>query len=191
MKKRFVYFFLFLSVLWFGGFMIFAYHINHYSAEDLTHTEAVIALTGGRNRIAEAARLLNQGQADRMFISGVDKVSSFAAIQKRQNIAIAAGRKVSIGQKATNTVENALETSEWIREHRIKSIRLVTSNYHIPRSIIEFKSQNPDLVIIGHPVFSEKVEKKWWKSWHTFSLIFAEYNKFLYVYLRAHLFSRG
>lgn len=186
--KKFVFTFAVIVVAgWLGGFIWFARAINNFRTADEPHTQAVIALTGGRNRIAEAARLLNEGAADKMFISGVDKQSSFAAIRKRQGISIADERRVAIGKKATNTVENAAETREWIRANNIKSIRLVTSNYHIPRSIAEFKAQNPGITIIGHPVYSEKVEKKWWKSWHTFSLIFAEYNKFLYVYLRSNL----
>ena len=87
----------------------------------------------------------------------------------------------------TNTVENAIETSEWIRKNNVKSIRLVTSNYHIPRSLEEFRSLNPQVKIIPHPVYSENVSPQWWKNGGSFYLIASEYNKFLYVYLRTRL----
>ena len=73
--------------------------------------------------------------------------------------------------------------SHWVKENKIKSIYLVTSNYHMPRSMAEFSYYNPKLEIVAYPVFSDKVSKKWWKSWRTFTLLAGEYNKFLYVLL--------
>ena len=179
------YGFLLMLAAWLGGFLWFSYHINHYQADNTTHTEAVIALTGGRNRIAEAVRLLNDGRAERLFISGVGQNISLRDIKKRQKINILAENRVTLGTAAKDTVGNAAETAAWIEDNNIRSIRLVTSNYHLPRSIIEFRHTNPQIQIVAHPVYSEKVSKKWWTSWHTFSLIFAEYNKFIYGYLRS------
>lgn len=191
MKKLLISILIILIAVWLAGFLVFADIINSYSAAKDEPTEAIIALTGGRNRIAEAVRLLNQGKAEKLFISGVNKATDLKAIQKRQDLEINTDREIALGTEATNTVENAIETKEWLEKNHIKSIRLVTSNYHIPRSIIEFKVHNPALKIIIHPVYSEKVDKKWWKSWHTFSLIFLEYNKFLYVYIFSNLQLRG
>ena len=191
MKKLLISILIILIAVWLAGFLVFADIINSYSAAKDEPTEAIIALTGGRNRIAEAVRLLNQGKAEKLFISGVNKATDLKAIQERQDLEITTDREIALGTEATNTVENAIETKEWLEKNHIKSIRLVTSNYHIPRSIIEFKVHNPALKIIIHPVYSEKVDKKWWKSWHTFSLIFLEYNKFLYVYIFSNLQLRG
>ncbi len=164
--------------------MLFARHIDHWQIDTDSQTDAIITLTGGRNRLAEAIRLLNDGKADKLFISGVSKKSSLQAIQKRNNIDIIDTEKVTLGTIAANTLGNAQESLDWIRQNNIKSIRLVTSNYHMPRSIVEFQSRNPELKIIAHPVYSNQVKKNWWTSWQTFSLIFAEYNKFLYACLR-------
>ncbi len=191
MKKKLIILVLLLVAIWFGGFVAFAYRINHYIADKKTHTEAVIALTGGRYRIAEAVNLLNQGKADKLFISGVSKNSSLDEIKKRQNLEIENENNVSLGHQAKDTFGNAKETIAWLKKNKINSIRLVTSNYHLERSLIEFRAQAPRLEIIGHPVYSDKVKKKWWKSWHTFSLIFAEYNKFLCVYIRCNFFPRS
>ncbi len=178
-----------LIAAWLGGFVVFARRINNYQTDTATHTEAVIALTGGRYRIAEAVNLLNQGKADKLFISGVSRKSSLDDIKKRQNLDIRDESGVSLGHNAKDTIGNAVETVAWLRNNHISSIRLVTSNYHVERSIAEFKSRAPELKIIPHPVYSDQVQKKWWKSWHTFSLIFSEYNKFLYVYIRCNFFS--
>lgn len=178
-------------LLWLGGFVCFAKHINNYPLDSETKTEAVIALTGGRNRISEAVNLLNRGLAEKLFISGVGPQISLSQIQKTQHLNIATDREIILGSEAADTVGNAVETINWLRQNHINSIRLVTSNYHLPRSITEFKAQNPRLKIIAHPVYSEKVEKKWWTSWHTFSLLFTEYNKFLYVWILSLLQLRG
>lgn len=187
MKKKLYIGALLLFLIWLAGLQAFNERINSYSLDKDTHTEAIIALTGGRNRIAEAVNLLNENKADKLFISGVEKNTSLKAIQKRQALRIKTDREIIIGKKATNTVENAIETNQWLKENNIQSIRLVTSNYHIPRSMVEFKSLNPEVKIVVHPVYSEKVTKKWWTSWRTFSLIASEYNKFLYVYFRSHI----
>lgn len=170
--------------LWIIGFFHFAWQINNFNIDLLTHTDAIITLTGGRNRITEAIKLLQKGFAPRLFISGVAKDISFQNIKNTQNISLSNSPNIDIGHNATNTIENAIESNRWILKNNIKSIRLVTSNYHIPRSVVEFTKQNNSIKIIIHPVYSEKIEKKWWTSLRTFSLIFEEYNKLLYAYIR-------
>ena len=175
-------------LLWLGGFGIFTYKINHFDIDYQTNTDAIIVLTGGRNRISEATKLYNDNKAKYMFISGVAKDITLENIQNTQNIKIKKTKTVEIGHKADNTVGNANETKEWIENNNIKSIRLVTSNYHIFRSLIEFRNHLNDTKILLHPVYSEYIEKKWWTSWQTFSLIFKEYNKFICAYLRSKLY---
>lgn len=176
-----------VGLAWAMGLFLFAWKINNFPAVSLRKTDAIIALTGGRNRIAEAVRLLKQGLSERLFISGVNKDISLQNIKTAQKLDVAERFNIDIGHNASNTLENAEETQKWVAENHIKSIRLVTSNYHVFRSLVEFEEQNPDLEIILHPVYSENIEKKWWTSWQTFSLIFKEYNKFLYAYLRSRL----
>ena len=175
----------FITVIaWIGGLIYFGYTINHYQPDIESHTDAIVALTGGRNRITEAVKLLNQNKADKLFISGVDKNISLKNIQRTQKIKSSRFSKIQIGHNADNTVENAIETKQWVENNHITSIRLVTSNYHVARAILEFKLHIPEISIIAHPVYSEHIEKKWWTSWQTFSLIFREYNKFIYTLIK-------
>lgn len=184
MKKFIIYGSILFLCLWVGGLAVFAWQINNFANAEDKKTDAIIVLTGGRNRIAEAVRLLEQGRAKRLFISGVDKTISMSNLQNSQHIQPSKKLKIDIGQNASNTVENAIEATEWIKQNKIKSIILVTSNYHLARSLLEFREQNPDLEINLHPVYSDKIKKDWWTSRRTFLLLFKEYNKFLYVYLR-------
>lgn len=179
--KKFVV--LIILSIWLGGFFFFAHKINHLTTDNSKKTDAIIVLTGGRNRIVEASKLFNEQKAKHLFISGVAKDISLENIQTAQDIKIDNSKNVEIGNKAENTVENAKETKDWIEKNNIKSIRLVTSNYHIYRSMVEFENILNNVEILPHPVYSQYIEKKWWTSWQTFSLIFKEYNKFICAYM--------
>lgn len=184
MKKLIISGGIFFLLLWCAGFIAFAYKINHYPIDSDTKTEAIVVLTGGRNRIAEAIRIYNRGLSQKLFISGVEKNTSLEDISQHQDVVFPEGENVVLLEKqSTNTIENAIQTQAWLKKNAITSIRLVTSNYHIPRSLQEFQHQNPDLKIIIHPVFSDYVAKQWWTSVRSFCLIASEYNKFLYVWL--------
>ena len=177
---------LFIIIVWITGFFTFNYQINNYKCDEEAKTDAIIVLTGGRNRISEASKLLNKGLSDKMFISGVQKGVSLSDISATNSIDIIDENKIYLGE-ALDTIGNAKETTQWIAKNHIKTIRLVTSNYHIPRALEEFKANDNNIIIVINPVYSDHVAPYFWKNWGTFLLLASEYNKFLYVYLRAHL----
>lgn len=179
-----------LLAAWCLGFVYFAHYINSYEIDKTTKTDAIVVLTGGRNRILEGIQLLNENLADKLFISGVPENITISQIEKQAKIKADDESKIELGRKAKNTIENAIEAEEWIKKNNIKSIRLVTSSYHIPRSLQEFiiyVTKENDLKVILNPIYSPNVNIKWWKSWGTFRLLVMEYNKFLVVYICRHL----
>ena len=184
MVKRLLVLLLTVFWAWVIGFEIFDYHINHFASAGENKADAIVVLTGGRNRLKEAVKLLNAQVADKLFISGVFKGTSLKELQNREDVEIFNSELVTLDKRSTNTVENAKITAEWIKDHNIKSIYLVTSNYHMPRSMVEFRYYNPKLEIIPYPVYSDKMDKKWWKNWKSFKLLAGEYNKFLYVLVK-------
>lgn len=172
-----------LTLIWLGGFIIFQQYIRKHQTDEVSKTDAVVVLTGGKNRIAEAMRLYNEGLADMLFISGVGYDTDLKALEKQNKSFIEHDKsRVFLGKEATNTIENAIEVSEMIRRNNVKSIRLVTSYYHMPRSKEEILRLNPKIRIIEHPVYSGNVSKRWWKKPKSFWLIASEYHKFLAAY---------
>lgn len=169
---------------WFCGFIWFGQKINSYPNYNSEHTDAIVVLTGGRNRIAEAIRLLNDNMAEHLFISGVEKRTKMKDIMDKTGMYLNNPEKAELGYNATNTIENALEIKNWIEKNDIKSVRLITSNYHTPRSLAELEALHVSLKIIADPVYSERVAPYWWQSWGTFKLIVGEYNKYLVVIFR-------
>lgn len=172
-------------IVWAGGFLAFQQKINSYQVDESTVTDAIVVLTGGKNRIAEALRLYNKGLAPVLIISGVGHNVTLPQIEKENHTPVSRlPQHVFLGDEATNTIENAIEVREVIRRKNINSVRLVTSFYHLPRSALEILARNPDLKILHHPVFSENVSLKWWKRPGSFYLVVSEYSKFLFVYIK-------
>ena len=145
-------------------------------------TDAIIVLTGGDKRVNTGLDLIADGKADYLFISGVN-----AKVKPEELIALWRGDhekvlpKLTLGYAADSTATNATESQEWIKKNDIHSVRLVTANYHMARSMLLMKQQMPDLDIIKHPVVPADFEP--WKE-QFWPLTFQEYNKYLMTWLR-------
>ncbi len=140
-------------------------------------TDAIIVLTGGKSRIDQGLVLFAQGKASHLFISGVHPDVDKNEITDRW-----AGETslppccISLGKTATTTVENALETAEWAKKNNIQSIRLVTSNYHMPRAQLELSAKMPNVDILTNPIEQDDLDTAKRRIW---DLLFIEYHKFL------------
>ncbi len=174
-----------VAVVWAAGMVGFAASIPDRIADPDTRTDAIVVLTGGSGRLDEGLELLSRDRADKLFVSGVYRgvdVQMLLSISRRS-----AGQleeRIGIGG-AVDTVGNAAETARWMEGNRYTSLRLVTANYHMPRSLVEFRNAMPTLTIVPHPVFPEHVKQDQWWAWPgTASLLVGEYNKLLLVRLR-------
>ena len=87
---------------------------------------------------------------------------------------------VTLGYQAHSTLGNAEETAQWVAREHIKSIRLVTGSYHIPRSVYELHEAMPGIVIIPEPVFpSHFAHNEWWQFSASIRLVLSEYHKYV------------
>lgn len=182
-------FFAFIFICWIMGFVWFVGLIPDRISKIDGVTDAIVVLTGGSGRIDAGFMLLAEGKAKKLFISGVGKNANLEDISKistfHQNNKANLKSNIALGYEAYNTVENAIETMNWMRQNNVHSIILVTSNYHIPRSLAEFQLIMQDHKIIAYPVISNAIKiEKWWMFPGTMKLIFLEYNKFIYHKLK-------
>ena len=167
-------------VIWILGFICFVYSIQTEADDPKAKADAVVVLTGGSNRITIGFKLLNKKLAKKMFISGVaNNVKVYDLLdlymQNHNN-----RYDINLGKDAFNTITNAQETKMWIIKNNIKSIILVTANYHMPRSLFEFKRVIPEVKIVPNSVISDNVTvKNWWYNFGTAFLLFREYNKYI------------
>jgi uncharacterized SAM-binding protein YcdF (DUF218 family) len=149
-------------------------------------TDAIVVLTGGSLRLQSGIDLMREGKGRWLFVSGVNQEVDLGELLR---ISGDAPRWLScciaVGHQAVNTEENAQETARWMRRQGYHSLRLVTAWYHMPRSLLEFERAMPDVRILPHPVFPERVKQQRWWAWHgTAALLIGEYGKFLGALLR-------
>lgn len=179
-----------IIVFWLAAFTHFVAIIPRNPVGDLVTTQAVVVLTGGSLRIAYGFELLEKQKAKRMFITGVGKESDMVALldenqaSSRVRRMAEKGKKIVLGYEADSTRGNAEETARWMKQKHFKSMRLVTSNYHLPRSLIEFRRAMPDVIIIPDPVFPEEFQlHRWWDDGVSRNLLFSEFHKYLAAWL--------
>ena len=174
------------GLIWAAGFIWYVNYIPKTVVNPTQKTDAIVVLTGGSERLSEGRRLLLNGLADKLFISGVYRgveVDELLSVGKSDPRLISCC--VVLGHVAENTRGNAIETAVWMYEEGYQSLRIVTANYHMPRSLLEFKSLMPDVEIIAHPVFPENVKiDNWWRFPGSAALIASEYNKYVFASLR-------
>jgi uncharacterized SAM-binding protein YcdF (DUF218 family) len=145
-------------------------------------TDAIVVLTGGNLRLQTGVELMREGKGRVLFVSGVggrvglDRVLQAAGEETRQWLICC----VVLGHEAENTSGNAVETAQWMRRLGFHSLRLVTSWWHMPRSLLDFERAMPDIEIVPHPVFPEHLEQYNWWSRHGMPLaLIVEYGKYL------------
>jgi uncharacterized SAM-binding protein YcdF (DUF218 family) len=178
---------------WLGGLFWFAAKVPHSGGTAPERTEAIVVLTGGSGRLAAGLRLLSEGYGRKLFVSGVARgvdVAALLRVAKRQPQELICC--IDVGYAADNTAGNAGETASWLRAQGYRSITLVTANYHMPRSLLEFHRAMPRIKIVPHPVFPRGFKlARWWQWPGTATLLVSEYTKFLLALLQPDLNGAG
>ncbi|PWC56809.1 YdcF family protein [Azospirillum sp. TSO22-1] len=185
---------LLLAAAWAGGLVWFAGTIPREppgaaALDSLEHTDAIVVLTGGSGRLSTGLDLLKAGLAKKLFVSGV---YSSVDVKELLNLSQLSPDKVEccivLGYAAADTVGNAFETADWMEEQGYASLRLVTANYHMRRSLLEFAMAAPRTAVVPHAVAPANVHlAEWWRWPGTASLLATEYNKYLVALLRYQL----
>lgn len=174
---------LLLGGAWGLGFLWFSLTIPGAVDDTTTHTDAIVVLTGGSERVKTGLELLEDGHADRLFISGVGDQTRIKDLVS-EDLRAKYGDRIAIGASANDTIGNADETARWAGANQVRSIRLVTAAYHMRRSLSEFRAAMPDVTLVSHPVFPASVRADWWRAPGTANLIAVEYTKYLLSSLR-------
>lgn len=172
-----------------AGFFVFVASIERSEPVLQRHAEGVVALTGGADRISDALDLLATGQAERLLITGVNQAISGSDIAHRTpRLRPLFACCIDLGYRALNTVGNAAETRHWARQHGIRSLIVVTSNYHMPRAMVEIGRALPGIELVPYPVVTERQKAgTWWADPGLLRVLATEYVKYLAAFARAEL----
>ena len=159
----------FLILVYLFGYALFVVLLPR-PADD-RRTDAIVVLTGGAGRIERGLDLIERGRADRMLISGVARTvrpvelaAQYDADERLFDCCI------DLGRESVDTRSNAVETARWLERRKLKTVRLVTTDWHMPRAEFELSRKvGSDIDMFGDAVESNP----------SFRQLFTEYNKYL------------
>ena len=159
----------FVVLVWLLGFVWFAVALP--GPVEGGKSDAVVVLTGGSGRIGRGLEAVQRGWARRLLVSGVDREvrpREFAHEYKVPAALMACC--VTLGFQSVDTRSNASETVDWIASRKFRSVRLVTTDWHMRRAAMELSAQLPgNIVLIRDAVRSQP----------SLRTLFLEYNKLL------------
>ena len=190
-----------LAVVFVGaaiGFVGFLSQLRGAEIRPERRADGIVVLTGGSSRVSDAMELLADGYGKRLLISGVHPTNAASDISRslpdnsppdNQTLLSCC---VDLDRSAVNTRSNAAETRRWARDRGFKSLIVVTSNYHMPRAIVELSHAMPDIALVPFAVVGDKWrDEPWWTSGPTVRLLLSEYAKYVAAELRVRLAEVG
>lgn len=176
-----------VALIWAMGFFMFIRSLPESEAAVAAKADGAVVYTGlGGARVTTGMSVLARGDVKRLLISGVNKGTSRSQLaQLWPGEADAFECCVDLGLEAQSTEGNAREVRDWARAHGFTSLILVTSDYHMPRALLETRAQLPEATIIAYPVESGFLDAKGGPAtgdaWRQLAF---EYSKFLAVRVR-------
>lgn len=153
------------------GFIIFSVTLAGPAPAGAPRTDAAVVLTGGAGRLEYAFAGLRDRKAKRLLISGTDPLVTKQDIARRIR-----GQErllrccVDLGSEAKDTRSNAEETERWLKRGGHKTVRLITSDWHMRRARYEFNR----VLGSGYRIVPDAVRTE-----PSFLTLFGEYNKYV------------
>lgn len=164
-----------LVAVYAAGFAFFLTLLPAHTDEnvDVSSTDALVIFTGGSKRIASALDLVQNGYRKPVLISGVNpKVSREHLLQ---GLDLKKRMQVDVDYISLSTWDNAVATREWAVNNKVSNIGLITSYYHVPRSLIYLEKSGFQGDITLMPVFPEEMP---------IAFLLREYHKYVFARVR-------
>ncbi len=172
-----------IVLVWLVGLFSFADRVRGLApADEPARADAIVALTGpSAERVNAAIRLLEEGKGARVLISGVNR-----EVRRTELRELTPGSNrlfnccVDLGFEAENTTGNAQEIAAWARAKGYDDLIVVTSDYHMPRSLVEIRSAAPGVKLTPYAVETPALDNsRWWKAAVASRRMTLEYMKYL------------
>ena len=174
-----------VGLIWLVGLFAFADRVRNLTPPvEPAQADGIVALTGPSTaRINAAVRLLEQDKGERVLISGVNR-----EVRRQELNALTPGSSrlfnccVDLGFEAEDTGGNAQEIAAWAASNDYASLIVVTSDYHMPRSLLEIRSAAPGVTLTPYAVSTPSLDNsRWWRAAETARRMTLEYMKYLAV----------
>jgi uncharacterized SAM-binding protein YcdF (DUF218 family) len=176
------------------GVLLFVWDMGRFSGalseraradfEALPAVDLIAVLTGGQGRMKHAFDLLESGQGRALLISGTGaSLEDILDANDIQDIPEHVKAQIIMDPHSQRTFDNAREIRSAVKRFGAKSLLVVTSNYHMQRSLQLIKDElakDPpvDIVLHAYPVNSPNFDPDlWWKTLTGWRLFLSEYFK--------------
>lgn len=171
------------------GFALFVWRLEWAPPPRVHDTDGAVVLTGGTDRISEAVNLVARGYAARLLITGVNEtVRSTEIARLTPEFDEFFKCCIDLDYKALNTEGNAMATRQWARGRAMHSLIVVTSNYHMPRAMLEMRAALPDVTLIAYPVLPDAAKGwDWFLEPQLVKVLVLEYLKYLRALVRLNI----
>lgn len=174
------------ATLLLAGFLVFAASAVRPPSQAKVIADGIVVLTGAERRIEAGLKLLREGSGGRLLISGMNPRTSPSDVLRHAGATDAlAPCCIDFGYEAQDTVGNAVETKAWVERHGFSRLVVVTSSYHMPRSLTELALALPGVEFVAHPVMPRTLgQGAWWLRPYAARVLVTEYFKLLPTYAR-------
>lgn len=128
------------------GLVVFTGHVLLAKSSMPEKADAIVVVTGGQGRLDQAVQLFQKGYGKKLLISGVHPNYSDRTLRSKLGLTEEQIRCcIELDSQALNTVANATQTAQWAKHNSFNSLILVTSAYHMPRTLLEMRRAAPDI----------------------------------------------
>jgi len=189
-SKKFYFIFVIMFVFSYLSFDFYNFYNNNFLSQNkIKISPNMVVLTGGSNRIKQTLNLflLNHNENHNLLISGAgtgfSKKTILKLIKKTPENLKILNCCITVENQSTDTYSNAIESYKWIKKNNFKSITLITSDYHMPRALMEFKQKLNDIRITPLSLNNELSDPV-----SNFKVNLFEYLKFKATKLRINFF---
>lgn len=117
-----------------------------------------VVLTGSVGRVREGFDLLEQGQVQKLIISGVHSLNSIHDLLPIwPYYAKATEEFVFLEKRSETTYGNAIQSAQYAQALKCRDVVLITSELHMFRSYQTFRQIYPEMIqLIKHPVLAPR-----------------------------------
>lgn len=185
---------LILALIWGVGLVAFGQRVARMTpTREPPVADAVVALTGASDlRLETAVWLLERGKGRHLFISGVNKVATPEEVMKVIGAPRSLQGRIKLGYSALDTIGNAGEITAWARSRHYRRLIVVTSDYHMPRTLLLLHAAMPEATLTPYPLVTSLVDARhWWRRSGDARRLTIEYCKYLAILARESVRSLG